>query len=139
MYSPFIPYDTCYPTEKGIYDILMDYYKTEISPSPSLPSGYCCGMNKGHAELVQQQWNKEPVNLVLGKRVLVYDQDFYVKGKLTIDPTSSEQSSYAEPSIEEPVWQVKPGVKTTIKSNDAVHLKPGVHFSSGSQVKVAVY
>lgn len=139
MYSPFVPYDTCYPTEKGIYSILMDYYKAEILPSQSLPSGYCCGMNKGHAELVQQQWNKEKVNLVLGKRVLVYDQDFYAKGKLTIDPTSSEQSSYAEPSIEAPVWQVKPGVKTTIQSNYAVHLKPGVHFSPGSQVKVSVY
>ena len=138
MYSPFIPFDTCYPNEKGAYTILMDYYRQQLSSSVALPKGYCCGINKGHAELVQQQWKKEVVDLTLGKRVVVYDQDFNARGWLIIDPCNNSQSSYAEPSFEKSLWIVQPGVKTTISSKERVYLKPGVHFTAGSKVNVLV-
>ena len=137
-YSPFVPFDSCYTQEKGAYDIIVSYYTTALSSQRSFPKGYCCGMNKGHAELVQQQWLKGPITLRFFHRKIVYNQDFNIDGDLIISPLDGEGLSYAEPQIIEKKWTIESGVKSTVTASKSIQLKSGTHFKSGSRVHLRI-
>lgn len=134
-YMPYEKFDSpsLMSNVKGVYEIIMDYYVGNLANLSSVPN-YCCGMNKGHAETVQAQWKRECVNLTVYNRDVVYSQDFFVKNNLTIDPSAGPGLSYADPIINTPTFTVEPTISSEIKAGNSVHLKPGVHFKSGSEI-----
>jgi hypothetical protein len=132
MYAPYAKFDGVANTD-SIYPILMDFYNKNIDSVSGLPAGYCCGMNYGHAELVGIQWSNENCNLSLYNRDLVYNQDFKVKGTLTVEPEKTAGKSFADPVIENNVFVIESGVES--KMNAAkINIKTGTHFKAGSKV-----
>ena len=136
IYAPYTAFDGVFASD-SVYPIIMDYYQNAIDSCTGLPLGYCCGMNYGHAELVKRQWKIEEFNLSIYNRILVYDQDFLVKGRLTIEPESAENRSFAEPKTEDKTFTVSSGVKSNFKASSIV-IKPGTQFKSGSRVHIQI-
>jgi hypothetical protein len=135
IYAPYSAFDGVLESD-SIYPILMDYYQNSIDSCSGLPMGYCCGISYGHAELVKTQWSIEQFNLSLYNRVLVYNQDFLVKGMLTIEPESANSTSFTEPKTEDKTFLISSGVKSDIKAS-SIRIKPGTQFKSGSSVHIA--
>jgi hypothetical protein len=135
IYSPYAAFDGVLESD-SVYTIIMDYYQNAIDTCSSLPPGYCCGINYGHAELIKRQWTIEQFNLSLYNRIVVYDQDFRVKGTLTIDPESTTTTSFAEPKTNDKVFIIQTGVKSEFEAS-YIHIKPGTQFKSGSKVHIA--
>jgi len=63
---------------------------------------------------------------------VVYDQDFFSKGTLTVAPQESTGNSYADPEISEQEFIVEPGVTVNMVASKSIHLKPGTHIKAGS-------
>jgi hypothetical protein len=138
MYMNYADFDKYYPNELGAYEIIMNLYKSDLANSISIPNGYCCGMNKGHAEVVQAQWKRENIVLNLYQRQLVYDQNFTSSGSLTICPQSSLSAAYAEPFVSTETFTIEPLVKSEMKAVEKIQLKPGTHFKAGSSVHLKI-
>lgn len=139
-YMPFTEFDGADATASypDVYDIIFDYYVSQISGNIAPPSDYTGQDNKGHAEIVLAQWERECPNLTLFNRHVVYNQDFFAKGDLTIAPGESMGDSYAEPIIWEKTFTVNPGVSATFTSGSEITLKDGVNLLSGSYVVISV-
>jgi hypothetical protein len=135
MYAPFAVFDKNDSKDIDVYPLIESFYKKEVAGLSELPKGYCCGMNKGHAELVGQQWNREIIDVRLGPRFLVYDQDFMVSGTLFIQPESQEMFPFAEPLNTEKTFEVKAGVKAVLQAKE-IQLFPGVELKAGAEVEV---
>jgi hypothetical protein len=138
MYMPYAEFDSVLPTERGVYPIVMDFYRKNVANSSTQPKNYCCGMNKGHAEVVQAQWKREAVNLTLYKRKLVYSQNFHAKNTLVIAPENGGAKAYADPIITTDEFTVEPGVKTQLSAGNEIILRSGTHFKSGSEVHLII-
>lgn len=129
-YMPFQRFDNL-GTATNVYNIIMDFYATNIANTTTIPSGYCCDMNNGHAEVVKAQWEHECVNLTLYNREVVYDQDFFVKNTLSIEPEATLGNSYTEPIIATPTFTVKSGINAEFMAGESIVLKPGTHIEPG--------
>jgi hypothetical protein len=138
MYAPYCSFDAIDSSTINVYDVLMKYYQKNVMQQAKLPSGYCCGINSGHAELVKFQWLNEEENLTIFNRFLVYEQDFNAEGSILIAPENAAGESYAEPIISDKKFIVDTGVKTTLSAGKSIQLKTGVHFKSGSNVNVKI-
>lgn len=136
MYMPYADFDSHFAHEKGVYPIVMDFYRENVANSSSLPKNYCCGMNKGHAEVVQAQWQREDFNLSLFNRKVVYSQNFNAKNNLFIAPENSLGKSYAEPIITEKEFTIEPGVTSELSAGKEIRIKAGTHFKPGSSVHI---
>jgi hypothetical protein len=135
MYAPFAVFDKNDSKDIDVYPLIESFYKKEVAGLYELPKGYCCGMNKGHAELVAQQWSREIIDLRLGPRLLVYNQDFKVTGSLFIQPESPKMFPFAEPLNTEKTFEVKAGVKAIFQAKE-VQLLPGIELQEGAEVEV---
>lgn len=136
MYMPYADFDYLAPNEMGVYSIIMDFYSSHVANKFSIPKGYCCGMNKGHAEVVQAQWQREKVNLTLMNRKVVYSQNFNAKNNLFIAPEKSVGKSYAEPIITEKEFTIEAGVTSELTAGKEIRIKAGTHFKPGSSVHI---
>jgi hypothetical protein len=135
MYASFASFDTIELNDVDVYPLIESYYQKEVAGLSTLPKGYCCGMNKGHAELVEQQWKIGLIELHMGPRLLVYNQLFSVPGTLRIEPEAPDLVPYAEPLNPAKKFEVKAGIKAIFKAEE-VHLLPGVEFQAGADVEV---
>jgi len=72
-------------TPPSVYTILMDLYKNEILTNIGNMHGGGVAFY-GLGEVIRAQWHKECFDLNLYNRELVYDQNFYAKHNLTINP-----------------------------------------------------
>jgi len=145
-------------TSPNVYEITMNYYLDvmynvgdigDYFTSSGDVYDYVGAQNRGHSEMVAEQWERECPNLTLFSRHVVYDQGFYAKGNLTIDPTAPPAlgpgvdpgplfEPYAEPKDVLSEFVVDPNVQSSITAVKSVHLKAGVHFAAGSRVHVYI-
>lgn len=137
-------YDDLETTSPTVYKIVMEDYLSKISGKSSLSNVYGGMANKGHAEVVQEQWRRECTNLTLYNRKVVYDQDFFAKNTLEIAPQKTDylhqqnDYSFAEPKITENTFEIENGVKTTITAGKEIVLKPGTHIKAGANVHLKI-
>ncbi len=122
-------------TEPNIYDIVFDYYVNTIKGKTIPPTSYLGQDNKGHAEVVLAQWTKECPSLTLYNRDVVYNQDFFSKGVLTVAPEEAIGNSYAEPIISDKKFMVKPNVTVNMSASSKIALKQGTHIMAGARFR----
>lgn len=133
-YIPYSEFDGAdnTATPPDVYEILMDFYVSEITGNTNLPSGYNGQTNKGHADLVEAQWKNNCPDLTVYNRKVVYDQDFLSKGNLTVAPQETPGNSYAHPIISDKEFTVEPGTTVSMVAAKTIVLKPGTHIKAGS-------
>ncbi len=134
-YMPFYEFDgaSTTATAPDVYDIVLNYYINNIHNYSNSP--YYGQDNKGHAEVVLAQWTKECPNLTLYNREVVYNQDFFSKGVLTVAPEEATGNSYAEPIISDKKFIVKPNVTVNMSAPSKISLKQGTHIMAGAQFR----
>ncbi len=136
-----------------VYEILMNYFQSNIQPPNStintvnnLKDFFDAGRFMGLSDIVSAQWEKECFNLTLKNRDVVYNQDFFAKNTLTVDPGAPNdfiptpannnlpyaQNSFADPVITEDNFIIEPGITVNMSAGNGVHLKPGFHAKYGS-------
>jgi hypothetical protein len=149
-FMPFSKYDGADSTAipPNAYDIILQFYSNNISNNNKIPDTpyYNGGLSvKGHAEIVQAQWEHECTDLILYNRKVVYDQDFCAKGTLTIAPQQYDylhkpnDESFAEPLITENVFTVEPGTTVNMSARKKIVLKAGTHIKQGSNFRAFLY
>lgn len=134
-WMPFYKYDM--DDGYNVYDIIMSYYACNVLNNIS--GTVSCGMDfYGLSEVVAAQWDKECTNLTLYNRDLAYDQDFFSKNDLIVDPsdndpfgTGSNVQSFAEPIINTPDFIIEPDVTCNMKASNSIQLKAGFHAAAG--------
>jgi hypothetical protein len=141
-WAHLIDFDEVANNLPNIYDVLMEEYSQKLlghSPMPLYANmQYSGGTNKGHAELVKAQWERESVNITFFNRIVPYNQNFFSRGTLTIAPMESTFDSYAEPTTSDKIFIIEPNVDVEITAGTAVHIKPGFHAKKGSSVRIYV-
>ncbi|GAB4257808.1 MAG: hypothetical protein Kow0079_15020 [Vicingaceae bacterium] len=131
------------------YQILINYYYNNKTGANTLPNGYDGQTNKGHAELVEAQWQRECTNLNLFNRDVVYNQDFFAKNNLTISPKEfSYLNKQNDPPYAEPKtfidngnvnrFVVEPTINSTFEAANSITIKSGTHFKKGSNVHLNI-
>lgn len=121
----------------NIYTILMEFYFYNIYNLSSLPVNYGGATNNGHAQTVQAQWANECVNVTFYNRDLVYNQDFYIKNRLSILPEASTphhqpgDPSYADPIISTDIFSIEPNVTSNMTAGEEIILGPGFIAKEG--------
>lgn len=140
-YMPLYKYDGADATaiEPNVYNVIMNFYITHVAGNTSLPASqyYEPGQsNKGHAEVVSAQWDKECVSLTLYNRHVVYDQDFTIKNILYVSPADATGDSYADPPISEKVFYNAPGISMTMTAGNAIELNPGFEGNHGFEAYI---
>ncbi len=131
-------YDAFETTSPTVYEILMDFYQNKLLNTTTKPSFYQGMANKGHAETVQAHWQRECFSLSLFNRNVVYNQDFFAKKNLVVNPSEGPTTSYADPIIYEPTFTVQGGITANLTAGESVSLKPGTQFKAGSNVRVSI-
>jgi hypothetical protein len=137
---PFCKYDNfdATSTEPNVYNIVMNYFQNfynlaEISNGINI---------YGLSEIVKAYYGKECYDLTLYNRKLTYNQDFYAKHNLDINPTSydcyhaANHESFADPIITANVFSVEPNIHSSISADNCVTLKGEVYLKSGSEVTI---
>jgi hypothetical protein len=148
-YIPLYIYDGAdtTATEPNVYEIVLNFYKKNIANNSKIPKmPYFNGgfSIKGQAEIVQAVWKKEIYNLTLYNRRLVYNQNFYAKGTLTIAPQQYDyihrynDKSFAEPLITDNSFIVEAGIIVNMSAGDKIILKPGTYIKEGSHFRAFV-
>ncbi len=136
-YIPLAEFDSESPTiTPKVYNTVLEYYSNRISGYTYAP--YQGMHNKGHAEVVLAQWTKECPNLTLYNRDVVYNQDFFSKGELTVAPEEATGNSYAEPIISDNKFIVNENVTVNMSAANKITLKPGTQIKSGAQFRAYI-
>jgi|JI10StandDraft_1071094.scaffolds.fasta_scaffold112937_3 hypothetical protein len=137
-YMPFYKYDNynASATAPNVYDIVMNYFLNFYNLS-----NISNGINiYGLSEIVKAYYDKECYDLTLYNRKLTYNQDFYAKHNLDINPTSfdcyhaANDESFADPIVTANIFTIEPAVQSTISAGNSVSLKGEVHFKVGAEV-----
>lgn len=138
-YMQLVKYDGLFGVQNSIYDIVMDYYLTDIYGKQTSP---CGGLdNRGHAYMVKEQWRRECTNLTLYNRKMVYNQDFFAKNDLTILPGGRNSFTYADPRNTNTTspdyfvtneFRVEPNVAVNMQAGNRIELNPGFTAEQGS-------
>lgn len=116
----------------NVYDILMKLYDCKFRTTIS---NINCGLGCfGLSEVATAQWDKECPDLTLYNRRVVYDQDFQVKGNLTVDPTATSDTSYADPIITPVEFKfiIAKNVTTNMVSGKSIVFKPETYINKES-------
>ena len=125
-------------TQPNVYDIIINYFQNyynlgEISNGINI---------YGLSEIVNAYYARECYDLTVYNRKLTYNQDFYAKHNLDINPTSydcyhaANDESFADPIITTNTFTIEPNVNSTLSADNCVTLKGEVHFKAGSEVLV---
>jgi hypothetical protein len=129
--------------------LLKDYYTMAVEPNTTVYnsgtfSDYFNGLRmRGLAAVVEAQWEEECFNLTLKNRDVMYDQDFYAKNNLTVDPADNtydpaNPKSFADPVIETPDFIIEPGKTVNMVAGNSIHLKPGFHARAGCSFHASI-
>lgn len=131
-----------------VYNILMDYYTCDIANNINTITE---GMDfNGLAEVAAAQWDKECTNLTLYNRDVTYNQDFYVKNTLSIEPEKNDayhntatDYPFAEPYIftdngSKDRFVIESLITTNISAGESIILKPGFEAKQGSSVNCSI-
>ena len=132
-------------TTPNVYDILMGYYADNldgitVNDISNLGEFWDAGRIMGFANLVFSQWEKEYFNLTLKNRDVVYNQDFFAKNILTVEPTAKNDftpldnnpPSFADPVITTPDFIIESGKTCNLVAGQEIIGKPGFHAMAGS-------
>jgi hypothetical protein len=137
-YMPFYKYDNYNASAPNVYDIVMNYFLNFYNLG-----NISNGINiYGLSEIVKAYYDKECYDLTLYNRKLTYNQDFYAKHNLDINPTSydcyhaANHESFADPIITANVFSVEPNIHSSISADNCVTLKGEVYLKSGSEVVI---
>lgn len=130
------------------YQIVMNHYSNFKTGFNTLPNnGYAAQSNRGHAELVKAQWERECFNLSLYNRKMVYNQDFWAKNNLTVFPGQYNGFTFAEPRSTNTIsndffntdeFIVEPLVNVHMEAGNKITLKPGFKAKKGSFYKASI-
>ena len=131
-YMPFQYFDNKNLSYGNIYTLIMNYYIENYSICNSQPTFYDGQTNKSHTYIVEAQWQNDCPDLTLYNRKVVYDQDFFSKGILTVAPQEGAGNSYADPEISVPEFTVEPGLTVNMVASKSIVFKSGTHIKSGS-------
>ncbi|MBK6755104.1 MAG: T9SS type A sorting domain-containing protein [Flavobacteriales bacterium] len=135
-WMPLWKFDAQAGSSPNVYDIIMDFYESDMYPQPANDFGG--QTHYGVAEVVSAQWENECFDLTLFNRELVYDQDFAAKDVLTVDPDGEAGASFAEPVINEPRFTVNEGITAEFRAGAAVVFEPGFETIPGSTVTAVI-
>ncbi|MFQ3579758.1 MAG: 3-coathanger stack domain-containing protein, partial [Bacteroidales bacterium] len=100
-----------------------------------------------HAQIVLFQWTNFNPSLTLYARNVVYDQDFFSKSSLTIDPRfvrgTKTYPVFAEPfvftdSLTNDRFVIDSGVKVNITAKESIRIKPGFYAKKGSTCRIKI-
>lgn len=127
-----------------VYNLLLNYYAITLDGQNDNAAGKIAEGNHylGLSYLIQNQWQKECVNLSLYKRNMVYNQDFTVKNNISVEPNSNSiynsPESYAEPKINTAEFTIEPGVTVNMLAGEEIHLADGFHAKAGSNFHAGI-
>lgn len=156
---PLAAYDGESGANGSVYEMIMNQFNNKCYPFPSANGMF----HQGIARCAKAQWERECVSLTLYNRKLIYDQDFVVKNKLTIDPTYSTHNPseypffngdpigytkpdkpYADPVIE-PVsnvpysfFSIINGVECNMTAGDEITFLPGFEALAGCNFSASI-
>lgn len=129
-------------TAPDVYDIVLKFFENDVYTSPGNLSG---GLElNGISQTVSAQWEKECVNLTMYNRKMIYDQDFFVKNKLIIDPEAVDNfhelgdPSFAEPTISNNKFTIEEGITVNMVAGESITLKPGFHAIAGCNFHASI-
>jgi hypothetical protein len=127
---------------RDVYIALKNYYAQTLGGELNDAAKDILEGNQylGLSYLIQQQWEKECVNLNLYNRKMVYDQDFFVKNNIVIEPDPQiagpfynpvTDQSYAHPFNSNNEFTIETGVEVNMLAGESITLKPGFHAKTG--------
>lgn len=133
-------------TNNSVYNIIMnDYIKLFASKSivPKYYSGQKC---MGHGQLVAQQWKRERPDLTLFNRDIVYDQDFFAKGNITVYPEynrpginkTKQPNAFPKDFIDSGNYNrfvIEPGIKVNFVAGKSIRFKQGFYLKKGAEMR----
>lgn len=147
----------------NVYNINMDFFRDVIqsktinddyhkyAPYGNLNANvyFAAPAMKGIASTAAAQWDKECFNLTLKNRDVVYNQDFFAKNTLTVDPTAQNdfvpvppngalpyaQNSFADPVITVDKFIIEPGKTVNMSAGSKIILKNGFHAKAGCKFR----
>jgi hypothetical protein len=151
-YMPFYQFDDNAGETPNVYNIIMDFYKYDFQTQNPIGVGtvddlpglkFQGNQYYGLAEVVAAQWDKECPNLTLYNRDVVYDQDFTVKGNLTIAPKQISDANYTVTPFAEPTtiftdggtvdrFVIDPVKTVNMLAGKSIDLLPGFDAKYGS-------
>ena len=131
-------------TPKPLYDIMLEYYDSDLLLPNDDPKNAASGLfigakYAGLADIMTAQWDKECMSMTLKNRRVVYNQNFFAENILTVDPAAENAvnllnaNSYADPIIVDDKFIIEPNVEVDMTAGTEVHLKPGFHAREGSE------
>jgi hypothetical protein len=141
------------PFEGSVYDINMQLYnEMEADKLYTLKSLRGAQTLYGFTMLCKAQWEKECSNNTLYNRNMVYNQDFFAKNTLTVDPAKATydisrigagamqpgNDSYNEPIIQNPNFTIQPTVTSYMYAGEKIVLKPGFSAKAGCHFKASI-
>lgn len=129
-------FDELANSKPNVYNILMEEYAKRLANFNRRPSGYWIATNKGHAELVNAQWQRENFDLILYNRLLPYNQNLFARGHLSILPFESTNCSFFEPKICDTKFIITEGAEVNISAGKSVKISHGFHAQKGSRVRI---
>jgi hypothetical protein len=130
----FADFDDVAGDSPTVYELVSEIYLNEFTGAYP---GYAGQSNKSHAELVGKQWERECPDLELYNREVVYNQDFFAKGNLTIDGEAGPvNNSFAHPVTNEKKFTIEQNVETNISSGKRITLR-NFHAKKGSKVRIS--
>lgn len=133
--------------EPNVYEIVLNFYKNNIAKNSQIPKMpyFNGGLSiKGQAEIVKALWQKETFNLTLYNRCLVYNQDFFAKGTLTVAPQqydylhSENDKSFADPIITDNTFTVESGITVNMHAKGKIILTSGTYIKEGSHFRAYI-
>jgi hypothetical protein len=134
------------------YNLKTDAFHSFLS-DPCTNTHYAVGGQSllGLSEVIKAQWRRECVDLNMTNRDLIYDQDFYARGSIYIQPTYTSTSTvkaFAEPNntttpgapdyFNKNEYIVESGVKCHMKAGKGIHLYPGFSAKAGCDFRAYI-
>lgn len=138
-------------SQKTLYNDLMNFYNTAYTGTGA--SNFSAGNNAYLSYYVKAQWDYECPNLTLRNRFLSYNQNFYSKNNLIIDPSlkkplceeekaygvnyfplgKNDPRSFFDPIIIEPNFTVNANVVCNMQAANEIVFKPGFEVKNGAE------
>ncbi|HOZ30123.1 MAG TPA: hypothetical protein PLL66_04330 [Bacteroidales bacterium] len=144
-FSNWADFDTT-STTNSVYEIIMNDYIKLFASKPTVPPYYSGQKCMGHGQLVVQQWKLEKPDLTLFNRDMVYDQDFFAKGSIIVDPEynrpainkTSQPNAFPKEFIDSGSYNrfvIEPGVIVNFTAGESIKFKKGFHLKKGAELK----
>lgn len=141
-WMPLQAWDELSTSGTAVYSILIDNYSCNFMGNFA---AFVNGVSlNGLAEVTNAQWANECVNVTFYNRDLVYDQDFYIKNRLSILPEATTPyhqpgfPSFADPVITTNEFIIEPNVNSNITAGEEIILGPGFIAKEGCNFTASI-